>query len=387
MTLNRSPLLPAFVLAFTALAANACSSSSSDDDSGGSGKGSVLSGGTSGTGAGGQGGSGTSATGGKGGSGGSQAGAGGTTGGSTASGGTGGTAAGTGGTATSGSLGDSCNADGDCAQGLVCVTATSGKLAGGSPPNGLCTSTCAADTDCTAFSAGAYCVPFDENATVQYCLEGCTTGAAGVPKCHERVDFSCTAIGDIPGTQTCTTSDDCAAQQVCDPTMNVCGDLVTACQATCGGDFDCGSGQYCDFSTGLCMAGAATGLAIGSPCDPNASTDPCDGFCSAVDSAGTIGECAGFCSLNADLIGCGWDGKSTADAGCLFGTRVSPPGDLAPGDVGICGGLCDCNTDCTVNTERCVDDSGGVVMQIWGRAGYCRPLDSTETEADSIACK
>jgi hypothetical protein len=168
----------------------------------------------------------------------------------------------------------------------------------------------------------------------------------------------------------------------------LCADTVTACLPACSGDFDCSSGQYCDFLAGMCTPGKSTGLAIGASCDPSATNDPCNGFCSAIDDAGKIGECEGFCALSPNLTGCGWDGKSTANAACLFGTPLSPANDLGLNDLGICGALCDCNDDCKVQTEVCIDDSGkNAVQQIWGRAGYCRPLLSGETQADSIACK
>lgn len=418
MTFERSPLFAVTFLAFTVLAANACGGSNSgDDDSSMSGKGAVLSGGTSnnggttssgGTAQGATGGTadmggsgGTSASAGRGGNMGT-AGAGDTsssgssgTGGSAPAGGKGGTSSGTGGatggsggTSTSGGdpLGSSCRADADCASGLTCITADSQTL-GGAPPGGLCTLKCSADADCTAFADGAYCVAFDADQKITYCLEGCTTGQAGAPKCNERPDFACNLLGLIDGTKSCTSTDDCGSRQLCDTDTNVCADTVTGCLPACRGDFDCASGQYCDFLSGMCMSGKATGLAIGSACDPKATQDPCNGFCSAVDDAATIGACAGFCSLTSDATGCGWSGTGTASAGCLFATPLSPPMDLALGDLGICGALCDCNDDCTVETERCVDDVQGATQKIWGRAGYCRPLLSTETESDSLACK
>jgi hypothetical protein len=56
------------------------------------------------------------------------------------------------------------------------------------------------------------------------------------------------------------------------------------------------------------------------------------------------------------------------------------------GDVAGCGALCDCNDDCTVATERCMDDGSGEFLTLFDRAGYCRPLGANETQADSIAC-
>jgi hypothetical protein len=251
----------------------------------------------------------------------------------------------------------------------------------------MCTTLCDEDAVCTALEPGAYCVPFDEAQTIAYCMLGCTTGAAGVPKCQSRSDFACGLLGASPTTVECTTSDDCTDTQLCDEENGVCGDIITGCVPMCGGDYDCESGQYCDFLSGTCMAGEDEGLAIGSECDPNAATDPCGGFCQFLDEEGTAGVCSGFCALSEGLIGCGWSGTGTAEAGCLYGTRLSPPDDLALGDLGICGSLCDCNDDCESSLQRCIDETeDGLIMQIWGRAGYCRPLSEDETEDDSIAC-
>jgi hypothetical protein len=256
---------------------------------------------------------------------------------------------------------------------------------GGGLPGGLCTLKCSADADCTALSSNSFCLPVD--ATSGYCLEGCTLGQAGSPKCHERSDFVCTVVGVIDTKATCTQNSDCGAQQICDSQGNVCADTVTGCAPGCRGDFDCSSSEYCDFSSGTCLPGKPTGLALGASCDPTATPDPCDGFCSAIDSTGKTGACTGVCSLTPDATGCGWSGTGTANAACVFATPFSPTNDFALGDVGLCGALCDCNNDCKVDTERCVDDTMGVISKVWGRAGYCRPLLTTETEANSIACK
>jgi hypothetical protein len=91
--------------------------------------------------------------------------------------------------------------------------------------------------------------------------------------------------------------------------------------------------------------------------------------------------------LSPSLVGCGWSGEGSADAACLFGTLLSPAGDAGAGDVGLCGALCDCNDDCNAVSDRCLDETGGDVLSLFGRNGYCRPLASDETESDSIACE
>jgi hypothetical protein len=169
--------------------------------------------------------------------------------------------------------------------------------------------------------------------------------------------------------------------------------MITACIPTCGGDFDCGSGQYCDFASGFCVPVRPTGLPIGSLCDPTLATDPCNGFCQATDSTGSEGTCGAFCSASLTAVGCGWNGQGTAEAGCLFATIVSrdASGDisLAESDLMLCGKLCDCNADCVAANDYCLDENAGdpaaSIQALFGRGGYCRPLLSGETTADSLA--
>ena len=277
-------------------------------------------------------------------------------------------------------LGAPCTEDDDCGDArLTCLT-SEGLSDGSGPPKGLCTLTCETDGACREFTDNAYCVDIGDDS---YCLEGCITGVAGEPKCHSRSEFACSLLGLIPGTTTCDTSDDCGANQLCS-TASVCGDIVTGCLPTCGGDFDCAAGQFCDFASGFCVADKPTGLPIGSACNPNAATDPCDGFCVETNEAGTQGKCEAFCALTDGLIGCGWDGNGPAEAACLFGTILSPPGDYGSGDLGICGQLCDCNDQCKIPNEYCIDDLDGAVSGIWARNGYCRTLQTGETVSNTF---
>jgi hypothetical protein len=113
--------------------------------------------------------------------------------------------------------------------------------------------------------------------------------------------------------------------------------------------------------------------------------DPCQGFCIASDEERTEGFCTAFCTFTLAFSGCGWDGVSqNPNAGCLYSTILSQ-NDLGIGDVGICGTLCDCNDDCALSGERCVDESAGTIETIFGRVGYCRPLSTGETEADTFS--
>jgi hypothetical protein len=282
---------------------------------------------------------------------------------------------------TSGNLGRACVNTTDCADPkLTCVT--NDGLSGGGPAKGICTAACQATTDCLELADTAYCVPFSNGDT--YCIEGCTEGDS--PKCHERDEVACTLIGLIPSGTACTSTSDCSTNELCDSTTSECGQIVTGCMPTCGGDYDCGSGQFCDFSTGFCTATKPTGLPLGSPCNvPTGNqTDPCNGFCLAGSQDMTKGECSALCSLNSTLTGCGWDGTGAAENACIFATILSS-GTPALQDVGLCGKICDCNRDCTLKGDYCVDETGGSVMMVWGRPGYCRPLQPTETVSDSFS--
>jgi len=307
------------------------------------------------------------------------------TGGSTAGkGGAGGTG-GSGGSGGVAAFGRACTNDASCGDpALTCLTNTG--LGDGGPAGGLCTQACTGDTQCLELAVDSYCVPFTD--TESYCLQGCLTGELNAPKCQQRPEVACTLIGLIPNGAACTSSDDCASGELCSSqTPRQCGSIVTGCVPNCGGDFDCGAGQFCNYGTGFCSDTEPEGLPIGAPCTPpveDDDVDPCQGFCMASDDARTEGVCTAFCTFNSALSGCGWDGLSPDPAaGCLYSTILSQ-GDLGENDVMICGMLCDCNADCALSGERCVDEQG-IIETLFGRAGYCRPLDVDETEDDTFS--
>lgn len=302
--------------------------------------------------------------------------------------GSGGTTVGSGGTgnttSTGSNLGRACVNDTDCADAKLTCVANDG-LDGDGPAKGICTASCTSNSDCLDVADNAYCVPFSANNDM-YCVEGCTEGTDGVPKCHEREEVACSLVGLIPTGVSCKSTSDCNTNELCDSGTSECGTFVTGCLPTCGGDYDCGQNQFCDFSSGFCVAQKPTGLPLGSPCTPPTgnATDACDGFCLAGSADPTKGTCSALCTLNPTLQGCGWSGKGPADNACLFATILSGS-DAASGDVGLCGSLCDCNAQCLLKGEYCVDESMGNVSAIWSRQGYCRPLQQGETAADSFS--
>ena len=282
---------------------------------------------------------------------------------------------------TASNFGRPCVSDTDCGgSGLTCFTSTT--LSGDGPAHGMCTMGCTSHEQCTAIQDNTYCVGFTD--TESYCLEACTEGDS--PKCNERDDMSCALLGDRPGSKACASSDDCGADEICDPQYLVCGTIVTGCIPLCGGDYDCAPNQFCDFTTGLCTSTKPTGLPIGSLCDePSGNqTDPCNGFCYPKAQGATTGNCSAECSLTSDLTGCGWDGHGSADNGCLFRSIVSVD-NPAQGDTGTCAKLCDCNADCDAPGDYCFDDTTGGIMNVWGRGGACRPMFASDAMGDSLS--
>jgi hypothetical protein len=138
------------------------------------------------------------------------------------------------------------------------------------------------------------------------------------------------------------------------------------------------------------------GLPIGALCDPTLpeAQDPCNGFCVSTDATQTQGTCAAYCSASLDATGCGWVGTGAPpEAGCLYATIISRDGaggiSLAESDLMLCGQLCDCNAECPADIEYCMDENAAdpvaSIQAIYGRGGYCRPLLTGETTADSLA--
>jgi hypothetical protein len=276
--------------------------------------------------------------------------------------------AGTGGKASVGSakVGRACVRDIDCAaQGLTCLTPASSEIFGGGPAGGLCAADCSADpTICQKLDTNSICVSFsDASDGPAYCLEACTVGASGATttKCHGRVDMACDDQGS--------------------PTV---GDGF--CRPTCRSDADCGD-RKCGLGTGLCVdASEITGtLPIGSPCDPNATKDPCSGVCVPLTQATNgPGMCGGLCTLGAPG-GCGADTSSSEPpaAVCLFGLTDATPDS---GDLGLCGQLCNCDSECKASGRVCRPFTADGEADQLGFPGYCG--GSTDTDgatADHIA--
>lgn len=260
-------------------------------------------------------------------------------------------------------LGGRCIQDADCRAGLTCLTPDSNALGGGGPPGGLCAAPCLADGDCGAFDPNSICVQFGASPSSWFCLERCSEGVASLAKCHGRTDMVCSALVDASGNPT-----------------------TAACQPLCSSDLDC-RGRRCDFRTGLCADTAAGTLPIGSSCDPSASTDSCNGYCTNFYETTPVdpryGVCLGMCSLSYEGYGCGVDATTSPP----FDTSCLGPSTAALGDAGLCFQLCNCNGDCRNTAFVCRPWADTESAGITGRLGYCRgPVDDQGFSVPDLPC-
>jgi hypothetical protein len=281
------------------------------------------------------------------------------------SGGTGAVAGGTGGTGAAGSggtggstpqvkLGRACATDAECGDGLTCLLANSGALDGGGPAKGLCTATCTQDSDCAPFDAKGACLEF--TAGSGYCFEGCDFGNPGntfLPsKCHGRQEMACAPLSSDGQTLT-----------------------GQACLPQCNADSDCGTGLFCDVSSGLCVASQGTGLSLGAQCQQqDGGASQCKGNCTGIVTSGSTTPltytCTESCTLGA-VPQCGWSGQSgdTAPGFCLFTSTIIP--DPGVGDRGSCAQLCSCNSDCLNPDFICRAFTDSATASALNQKGYC----------------
>ncbi|RPI58837.1 MAG: hypothetical protein EHM50_10080 [Lysobacterales bacterium] len=177
---------------------------------------------------------------------------------------------------------------------------------------------------------------------------------------------------------------------------NTCLEVISACLPQCNSNQDCGGGLYCDPSDGSCKTTSTTGKPVGATCTQNldAGVDDCKGDCIGFvhDSSGSpfTYMCAEKCTLGASPS-CGWDGPGTgspAPAACLFvSTVILDNGGSGVGDVGSCGQLCNCNSDC-LNSALVCESFGNVQAEsFYQKKGFCSdPLQTDGGLSPGIAC-
>lgn len=291
-----------------------------------------------------------------------------------------------------GGLGDRCDGDADCSDGLKCVTEESDDFelfpdVLGAPARGFCTVECATDPGvCLDFDPTGLCGTVNSDDTA-YCFQGCsfgpsTSGAFQASKCHGRTEFSCNAVFPTNG-QSCTTDPDCGSDGIC--FQNQCFFQVPICVPQCNGDIDCPDGRRCQMAPnltgpGLCTESDPVGLPPGAECNLDATDaeELCAGTClpAAANDAGDIvvSSCTDTCTVGASPA-CGFDGEEGQAARCL---RFASTDGV--GDGGLCIRLCDCNAECP-GIERCVRfkdaDGNPVRSSPEDKAGVCiYPFDA-----------
>jgi hypothetical protein len=245
----------------------------------------------------------------------------------------------------SGLLGAACTVSDDCRKGLDCFTPSTSLLNGEGPSAGMCLAKCLSDHDfCNGLDATAKCVVLDDGGTpaftsddVSYCFPGCKLGKqpADADKCRGRVDLVC----------------------VEEPV----GAGAGYCKPACRSDVDCAP-EKCDLATGLCANSARSGDALGADCQ--LSNSQCAGACYPVNN--TYSACSGFCSYGTP--GCGQSGDPPYKAFCSIpGAATATAG---AGDIGFCGELCDCDTDCGRADAVC-EPQPAAWTKTTGRKGLC----------------
>lgn len=257
-------------------------------------------------------------------------------------------------------LGEDCSEDADCDGELICVTAESDSLIAGGPANGFCTLPC--ESSCQEdFGATAICISFGMGG--QYCMPMCVLGD-GLHDCAGREDVACDVIPARTGAS-CSGPADCPAPEVC--AGGECLFPLEVCLPKCRADSDCPEGRFCDPGVGECVDEEPEGLGVGEPCDPDAATDECLGFCdTSSDADPPEPRCTETCVFDT-YPACGSEDPNAGTAACLQSYWGIPPDR---GDLGTCFALCDCTSDCPEGLG-CISFSSQNLDPQWGRDGFC----------------
>lgn len=246
-------------------------------------------------------------------------------------------------------FGTACLRDGQCAQGLTCITNDDDRFLGGGVANGYCAMACETDAECTERDPGSFCLGV--SATEAFCVQGCQPGVDSASKCHGRGDMACDAR-----------------------TLD-----VAFCRPVCRSDDDCG-GRSCDLGFGICLDEALPGVPIGAECDPNAQESECaSGLC--LEFTEDFAACSGWC--NVSEYGCGPNSPSMETPGdpmCVWGANLS--GQVTAGDLGWCNQRCDCDGDCLHPDAKCllVEEE---LRAVFGARGLCVAPD-WEVQGDEV---
>lgn len=287
-----------------------------------------------------------------------------------------------------------CTSASECSFGDACVDADDDPLT----PGGFCFPNCFADAECregqtcdlelNVCTGGAGIADVGGECVADEACEGglCLTEDVGFPGGYCSfvgcaVDSDCGATGRCVPTPSgnlcltaCGSAADCRDTYPCvdwdlDPATS---DLV--CFPGCVEDSECGEGQTCNTTLGLCGGGSGSGISdAGSEC---VADEGCEGNLCLTEDLGWVGGYCTFegCISNAD---CGENGRCIPFAGTT-----------------VCAASCDLPTDCR-DTYPCVDwdlipETDDVVCfpfceadaecrdgEVCGGTGFCRPIGPT----------
>jgi Dickkopf-like protein len=264
-----------------------------------------------------------------------------------------------------GTVGLPCATAIDCPAGLECIPpSATGPFQNGGPANGYCTAQCATNADCQTFDVLSACAlnggtatPDDTSDDVTYCIALCQTGTP------QQTEYKCSLVNGA--------RDDLA----CLPANNMpsAAREIGLCIPVCHSDAACGTGRFCDLSTGVCVDTAPVGLGIGEACTDG--SECAGGTCS---NFGPNRFCTGLCTYGA-IGGCGFEALNVPEgergAACLDPAFAQGGGFF---DLGICTQLCDVATDCAQadagwTCEDLAQFGDPTLPQLLGRFGFCSP--------------
>jgi hypothetical protein len=246
-------------------------------------------------------------------------------------------------------LGGPCSDDSSCPHGATCLLPTSTAWLGGGPPEGMCVADCSADV--------AICEAAFGNAI---CVSAVRTGSSGAKRALCMPTCSLSA----------GTSDDFACRAVPSSACDLLDQGTSGfCRPFCVFDSDCPSG-HCDRKMGVCVAEAlppAT-LGFGESCDPAAPN--CSGVClnlSPKPSTSTVALCTNRCTYGT-YTECATEGASPIAGVCVYAPVLA-----APGNVGYCTPLCNCNDDCEATGFVCEAFAWTDTQTVLQHVGMCVP--------------
>ncbi len=253
---------------------------------------------------------------------------------------------------TPASVGQACESDDDCGDGVVCLIEDE-LLQPGQIVDGMCTLRCEQDPYVcggTAICLGVGQDTEDVADDVGYCYELCLF-TEPVAKCQGSVNRVCSLIDPETGLG------------VCDP--------------KCFSDGECSDGSSCaPRYPWTCVDELPEGLlADGETCTEN---EECEGGgCIFIDEASTDGICISDCSLQSETYACGRDLGDTApvDSACfpLLGL-LAQGATAAENDLGQCLPTCDPAQGCGHPEWDCVDlEDDGYTADV-GVSGACLPV-------------